>query len=77
MEQQSVEAQQAVQQQTVIEQQNINEELIHEQLSGVIEKSLDAALTLNHIMDGKSIEDMADEELLAKIKLQSEVVALS
>lgn len=71
MEQQSTKAQQAAQ------QQNINEELIHEQLSGVIEKSLDAALTLNHIMDGKDVEDLTDEELLAKIELQSEVVALS
>lgn len=56
---------------------HIDEDLIHEQLSEVIEKSLDAALTLNHIMDGKSIEDLTDEELVDKINLQSEVVALS
>lgn len=73
MEQQSVETQQTLSE----TKDTVNEELIHEQLSGVIEKSLDAALTLNHIMDGKSIEDLTDEELLAKIELQSEVVALS
>ena len=63
--------------QTEEAQNTVNEDLIHEQLSGVIEKSLDAAITLNHIMDGKAVEDLTDEELLAKIHLQAEVVTRS
>lgn len=58
-------------------QGTVNEDLLHEQLSEVIEDALEAAITLNHIMDGKAVEDLTDEELLAKIHLQAEVVTRS